>query len=136
MRQCQQADPRDIVCFSLSLLCSNAGKFTNSGEVRVTVAVVKMPGSSRRSLAGTPVGATPPGSSSKMISTRVVGEDVVPPPPLQQDTQSFLCVTISNARSGAPLERPEECFIPFKLKGAGVCMCECVMWLPPPLRSH
>lgn len=138
--RCSPATQWGVLCvptrlehFSLPMrLCSNAGKFTPQGEARVFVALVcknkdslscrsgakqRPPSrshSARRSSSVFPITAC---SGLSLGQTQDAGSPI---PAAGDSLTQYLCVTVSNTRAGAPLAKPEDCFLPFKDKGAGV----------------
>jgi hypothetical protein len=120
--------------------CSNAGKFTTSGCVRVTVSLVGAR-SPRKSILprqstqlASPVATRERRSWFKRVMTRrrrrqiadsAVATSTATSPltvdvEAAPDSHTFVCVTISNTRAGAPIPDPEDCFIPFRQAGGGL----------------
>lgn len=116
---------------------SNAGKFTASGDVVVTVSIVR-----KAALAARTVSTTTPNANAKHWHTRLLQKvslnrlvarssqkvsavDVDPNAGFTVKVESpsrqlmYLCVTVSNPRAGLIMPNPDDCFIPFKHKGGG-----------------
>jgi hypothetical protein len=121
-------------CFLYAVSClSNAGKFTDSGEVRVTLSietlstVMRMYGPTPRRLSrGNSIkDRISKGSSMFKRNGRVMvlenGAEIDVKASMvdEPDEPQFVCLTISNSRGPGFIAKPEDCFIPFKQKGGG-----------------
>jgi hypothetical protein len=144
-----QADVDDLIVF---ICCSNAGKFTTRGEVRVVISIIRVvnirPAPERASMSASATGSSrshlsvikaplalaasrrmsrvsqAQGSNMSRLTAATGGRtnDEAKTPRNVVTTTEYVCVTISNTRNRPVMSKPEECFIPFKQKDSGECL--------------
>ena len=131
--RCRQSEPLSctagMVMISCSI-CSNAGKFTSSGRVCVTLSVVKQAASTPVCVAGSGRAQKTPclhparvAATDELHSTTVDSND--------STAEHYLCITVANTPNKPPIEDPETCFVPFKDKGGGTnCLLHFVSVVP------